>query len=648
MKTDKLFGILISGLLLFGIFVLFGVFIYSFYKTPRFHDRIWLREHYPEHLILRTGGQLAHPEERSSHFLNVSPSKPKEGIRIGAFGDSSTYGYEVDKNSSYPHQLQRILRERFPHKQIEVLNFGFPGHSFHQQFVLWEEYAKNYALDYILFGPQGFHSARDLTFGFPILTWARTPKARFVLQKNGDIRLAHIRGNTLKERYKRYYRLIPTWTALKYDKRPFAMAEILFPFLRENLSNPFYYQKTFQHDSESPFINKILLERIKEQHNKKILFLTDTELLYLFKSYKSIKDVYNLNVIEFEPKGLGDIFYHTFWHDSALGQERWAKIYFHTLLGEENFSLPVVKCSFKDVALRARRPINLSTVRSMQITDGGENSLASLKNNVLIHQKSEEIGSYFHNKRPGTKSFIAFVDQRTLTQPFRPYFKSKYNNKLLFFPVSFQLKEGMSIDVRLGEQNQAGVRKAKSSDSHNVFEGWGIGEVKSLDSHGIFFVVYGDFAIKTENFMHNRSYFILKRPLVPPFRLYAGRHLLGFFESFSAEDRKDVAFWSFNTESIPDDHHIFEFVPVHGYNPSYLTIGSSHPVRERDLPEEFPLFMKYNMENGESVKSLIPDWTCKKEKEHFHLNLPHLEPLDFKDKVIDNTANIPKKRRRAF
>ena len=624
MKIDKMFEILISGLLLFGIFVLSGVFIYSFYKIPMFHDRIWLREYYPEHLILKTGGQLAHPEERSSHFLNFSPAKPRGQIRIGAFGDSATYGYEVDKNSSYPHQLQRMLRERFPHKQIEVLNFGFNGHSFQQQFFLWEEYAKSYELDYILFGPQGFHSNRDLTFGFPILTWGRSPKARFVLQKDGSIRLTHIRGNTLKERHKKYYRFIPTWTVLKYDKRPFLMAEILFPFLRENFSNPFYYTKTFQHDSEASFINKILLERIKKQHNQRILFLT--EFPYLLKNYKSVKDIYNLNVINFKAGGMGDIFYQTFWHDSALGLERWAKVYFHALLGEKNFFIPVIRCSFKDVApTRAQHPIDLSTVRSIQITDGGKSNLASLKNNVLIHQKSEEIGSYFHNKRSGTKSFIAFVDQRTLTKPFQPYFKSKYNNKLLFFPVSFPLREGMVIGVRPGGQNQTG--EALSLDSHNIFKGWKIGEVKSLDSHGIFFVVYGDFAIKTENATHNRSYFVLQESPVSPFKLYAGKHLLGFFESFSAEDRKDVAFWSFNTRSIPADHHIFEFIPVHGYNSSYLMIGSSHPVRERDLPEKFPLLVKYNMENGESIKSLIPDWACKKDKEHFHLNLPHLESL---------------------
>ena len=59
-------------------------------------------------------------------------------------------------------------------------------------------------------------------------------------------------------------------------------------------------------------------------------------------------------------------------------------------------------------------------------------------------------------------------------------------------------------------------------------------------------------------------------------------------------------------------------------------MGPSHHLREKDLPEEFPLYIQYNMNNGESFKSLIPDWKCKKEKQQIHLKLPNFEPLNLK------------------
>ena len=59
-------------------------------------------------------------------------------------------------------------------------------------------------------------------------------------------------------------------------------------------------------------------------------------------------------------------------------------------------------------------------------------------------------------------------------------------------------------------------------------------------------------------------------------------------------------------------------------------MGPSHHLREKDLPEEFPLYIQYNMNNGESFKSLIPDWKCKKENKKIHLKLPNFEPLNLK------------------
>ena len=264
---------------LFFIFLFVGFYSYYLYKYPEPHNTSYLLEHYPKDLIIRRGANF--PKNRIQHFKNFPEQKEKNTIRIGAFGDSHTYGSEVDKTESYPYQLQMMFIEKHPHKKIEVLNFGTGGNSFQEQFFLWEAYRRKYQLDYILLGPRGFHSDRDNTFkhNFDMYHGLRYPKHRFILTKEGvsikEVSIARQREKEkaeeiLKKRYKTYYRLIPSWTALRYDKKPFQIWEFLFPFLRDKLTNPFYYTDLPEW-VEIPKINKILLEKIRKEYDKKIL-----------------------------------------------------------------------------------------------------------------------------------------------------------------------------------------------------------------------------------------------------------------------------------------------------------------------------------------------------------------------------------------
>ena len=80
---------------------------------------------------------------------------------------------------------------------------------------------------------------------------------------------------------------------------------------------------------------------------------------------------------------------------------------------------------------------------------------------------------------------------------------------------------------------------------------------------------------------------------------------------------------------------VLRFVPVSGYKKSFLMMGPSHSIREKDLPSEFSLYIQYNMsemdeEQGLKSKSLIPDWKCKKEKQRIHLDLPNFEALNLR------------------
>ena len=54
--------------------------------------------------------------------------KPAGELRIACFGGSSTFGAGPSHNSkTWPLQVERLLRERFPDRAIRVLNFGTPS-----------------------------------------------------------------------------------------------------------------------------------------------------------------------------------------------------------------------------------------------------------------------------------------------------------------------------------------------------------------------------------------------------------------------------------------------------------------------------------------------------------------------------------------
>ena len=423
-------------------------------------------------MILKTGGKLQLPESRIQHFLNFSPLKQPETIRIGAFGDSHTFGHGVKKTESYPYQLQRLFNTKFQNKKIEVLNFGLGGVSFQEQFFLWEKYAKNYALDYILLGPHGFYPNRDVTFrkNFNLdRHHLFYPKTRFVLSRKNRLKQVHIKGDTLKERYKNYYTLIPSWRALHYDKRPFQIWESLFPILRYGIKNPFYYKKMSDR-KESARINILLLERIKGYFDKKILFFTDK--ISFFEKYQTVDKLYNLNFIPF-PKSR---FYSTFLHKSSLGNEWIANIYFKALIGQKNFSVKTINCYFEEFNFfRKTRQIfnkDLDAVQSIQITDGHK-AISTLRYNLRYYPHKR---SYLNHKISGTKSFIAFFNQHDfLGSP--------------IFPLPVQLKEGMKIYIQLENKN-----KIK------------LGSIETLDISEKFFVFYGKYMRYHRTYHLTKSY----------------------------------------------------------------------------------------------------------------------------------------------
>jgi lysophospholipase L1-like esterase len=69
--------------------------------------------------------------------LPESP-KARDALRILCVGDSVTFGFNVDQDDTYPERLQALLRERFPHRQVDVVNAGTPGWSIVQGLLFLE------------------------------------------------------------------------------------------------------------------------------------------------------------------------------------------------------------------------------------------------------------------------------------------------------------------------------------------------------------------------------------------------------------------------------------------------------------------------------------------------------------------------------
>ncbi|MCZ0932383.1 MAG: hypothetical protein OXJ52_04425, partial [Oligoflexia bacterium] len=64
---------------------------------------------------------------------------------------------------------------------------------------------------------------------------------------------------------------------------------------------------------------------------------------------------------------------------------------------------------------------------------------------------------------------------------------------------------------------------------------------------------------------------------------------------------------------------------------TFLMMGPQYSAREKDFPDEFSVYIKYQIKDGNNFKSLIPKWACKKEKREFNLDLPYFDPLDVLD-----------------
>ena len=115
------------------------------------------------------------------------PVIKREGMfRIGAMGDSFTFGYGVDMEDSYPKALEKLFRQK-DGPDVEVLNFGVSGWGLDQTFLGYKNYVRKYKPDILIL----FYSA-DTFLRLDYQKMWNAGKPFFVVKKDGSLQLKNV------------------------------------------------------------------------------------------------------------------------------------------------------------------------------------------------------------------------------------------------------------------------------------------------------------------------------------------------------------------------------------------------------------------------------------------------------------------------
>jgi len=114
-----------------------------------------------------------HPEE-----------KPEGAFRIMTLGCSTTFGWGVDDEQTYPARLEAILKEQG--HSVEVINAGQPGYTSFQGLWLWDHSLNRYHPDLVIFG-YVVQDARKVAY---------SDRSQAVLQQNAEFLKEHFLYNS--------------------------------------------------------------------------------------------------------------------------------------------------------------------------------------------------------------------------------------------------------------------------------------------------------------------------------------------------------------------------------------------------------------------------------------------------------------------
>lgn len=136
-----------------------------------------------------------------------SLEKPPSIYRIVALGGSTTYTTKVDDDArTYPAQLQTVLRDKYGHQNVEVINAGVPGYNSWETLINLQFRVLDLEPDLViiyhahndvharLVEPSAYHgdnSGRRRQWGWDPPWWGRSALLRLIVIK---LRLGHMPG----------------------------------------------------------------------------------------------------------------------------------------------------------------------------------------------------------------------------------------------------------------------------------------------------------------------------------------------------------------------------------------------------------------------------------------------------------------------
>ncbi len=141
--TDCFLGFRLKGFKK-AIFVMFSIVL--IFTAVEFSMNAWIRKHPPLHRPhpsflwevcphhngkVNIGGIIGTLKTESHGFRGeeVSMEKPPGTFRIMILGDSSAFGYGVNQDEVFAEVLQKMLRDKYPGKNIEVINGAVMGYT---------------------------------------------------------------------------------------------------------------------------------------------------------------------------------------------------------------------------------------------------------------------------------------------------------------------------------------------------------------------------------------------------------------------------------------------------------------------------------------------------------------------------------------
>lgn len=282
-------------------------------------------------------------DQRPNRFFFFKRTKPEGFLRICTLGDSGTFGTETAHGLDYPAYLQRMIDGRGANN-VQVINFGNSWFGFAQTYLMWREVASHYSCDLVIIMPFEWWSYRDASFNHSddrnsnSLAYPGYLHARYVLDKD-TIRLVRVLGADRLERFHNYFRFIPRWQYLRYDRSPPPIVRALLPRLG-TVHNPFYYDQRDRRAEVRDLYQRLIAELAKSHSGQVVVYSHDDVIDEV--ALGAVPENANLSVVRLN-SSMWFPYRAPIGHASPWGNEQAARILFLALFDESKASFNVVR-----------------------------------------------------------------------------------------------------------------------------------------------------------------------------------------------------------------------------------------------------------------------------------------------------------------